>query len=57
MKIYSIEVIMEKISLKIRLMYSEMSKSEKQIADWISENPGQIISLSFVELAEKCKCS
>ena len=48
---------MEKISLKIRLMYSEMSKSEKQIADWISENPGQIISLSIVELAEKCKCS
>ena len=48
---------MEKISLQIRLMYSEMSKSEKQIADWIGENPGQIISLSIVELAEKCQCS
>ena len=48
---------MEKTSLQIRLIYDEMSKSEKQIADWIGENPGQIISLSIVELAEKCHCS
>ena len=48
---------MEKISLKMRLIYDEMSKSEKQIADWISENPDKIISLSIVELAEKCRCS
>lgn len=48
---------MEKTSLKIQLMYNEMSKSEKRICDWISENPGKIISLSIVELAEKCHCS
>jgi len=48
---------MEKTSLKIQLMYSEMSKSEKLIADWISENPRELISLSIVELAEKCRCS
>lgn len=48
---------MEKTSLKIQLMYSEMSKSEKLIADWIRENPGELISLSIVELAEKCRCS
>jgi len=48
---------MDKISLKIKLMYDEMGKAEKQIADWIGMNPGKIISLSIVELAEQCRCS
>ncbi len=48
---------MDKISLNIKILYSEMGKTEKQIADWIFENPGKIISLSIVELAEQCKCS
>ena len=48
---------MEKISLKIKMLYNEMGKAEKQIADWIMENPGKIISLSIIELAENCKCS
>ncbi len=48
---------MGKISLKIKLLYSEMGKAEKQIADWINANPGKIISLSIVELAEQCNCS
>ena len=48
---------MEKTSLNIKLKYTEMGKAEKQIADWIFENPGKIISLSIVELAELCKCS
>ncbi len=47
---------MDKISLNIKLHYDEMGKAEKQIADWIFENPGKIISLSIVELAEQCKC-
>ena len=47
---------MEKTSLKIKMLYNEMGKAEKQIADWIMENPGKIISLSIVELAEQCKC-
>ena len=29
----------------------------KRIADWIEAHPGEIISLSIVELAEKCDCS
>lgn len=33
-----------------------MGKAEKKIADWIFENPGKIISLSIVELAELCNC-
>lgn len=48
---------MDKISLNIKMQYSKMAKAEKQIADWIFENPGKIISLSIVELAEKCGCS
>jgi DNA-binding MurR/RpiR family transcriptional regulator len=48
---------MDKVSLKIKLIYDKLGKAEKQIADWIIENPRKIISLSIVELAEKCKCS
>ena len=48
---------MDKISIKIRLLYNEMGKAEKQVADWIEANPGKIISLSIVELAEQCRCS
>ena len=48
---------MEKISLNIKMLYNDMGKAEKQIADWIFANPGKIISLSIVELAELCKCS
>ena len=47
---------MDKISLKIKLLYESMGKAEKRIADWIFENPKKIISLSIIELAEKCKC-
>lgn len=43
--------------LKIQLYYNDMSKAEKRIADWLRENPGEIISLSIVELAEKCRSS
>ncbi len=48
---------MEKTLLNIKMLYDEMGKAEKQIADWIENNPGKIISLSIVELAEQCKCS
>ena len=48
---------MDKISIKMKLLYGEMGKAEKQIADWIQQNPGKIISLSIVELAELCRCS
>ena len=48
---------MNKTSLNIKILYDEMGKAEKQIADWIEQNPGKIISLSIVELAEQCKCS
>ena len=47
---------MDTISLQIKLLYDKMGKAEKKIADWIFENPGEIISLSIVELAEQCRC-
>lgn len=47
---------MDRISLQIKLKYDKMGKTEKRIADWIFENPGKIISLSIVELAEQCEC-
>ena len=48
---------MDKTSLKIKALYSSMSRSDKQIADWINKNPGKIISLSIVDLSEECGCS
>lgn len=47
---------MDKTTLNIKLLYDKMGKAEKHIADWILDNPGEIISLSIVELAEKCGC-
>lgn len=47
---------MDKFSLKIKLMYDNFGKAEKRIADWIFNNPGKMISLSIVELAELCNC-
>ena len=48
---------MDKVSLKIKMLYNTLGNAEKKIADWIFQNPGKIISLSIVELAEQCKCS
>ena len=39
------------------MLYNTFGAAEKKIADWIAQNPGKIISLSIVELAEQCKCS
>ena len=47
---------MDRISLKIKLLYDKMGKAEKRIADWLFENSGDIISLSIIELAEQCDC-
>ena len=48
---------MDKTSLNIRLCYPDMGKAEKRIADWLSENPGEILPLSIVDLADRCGCS
>ncbi|MDD6308869.1 MAG: MurR/RpiR family transcriptional regulator [Clostridia bacterium] len=48
---------MNKTSLRMKATYQNMTKSEKKIADWLLENPGEIIPLSITELADKCGCS
>jgi len=48
--------IMDKTTLNIKIMYDRMGKAEKRIADWLMENPGGIIPLSIIDLAEKCNC-
>lgn len=47
---------MESILLKIKASYSEMGGSERKIADWITVNFQDIISLSISELANNCGC-
>ena len=48
---------MERTSLQIKVLYDEMGRAEKKIADWILENPGKLIPLSISELADECDCS
>ena len=48
---------MDRVSLKIKMLYNTLGAAEKKIADWIEQNPGKIISYSIVDLAEQCKCS
>ena len=47
---------MNKTSLQIKVLYEEMGKAEKRIADWILSNPGGLIPLSISELADQCGC-
>lgn len=43
--------------LNIKLLYKKLGKSEKKIADWLFENPNEILPLSIVDLADRCGCS
>lgn len=47
---------MNKTTLNIKVLYEKMGKAERRIADWLLGNPGEIIPLSIVELAERCAC-
>ena len=47
---------MDKTMLNIKIMYDKMGSAEKRIADWLMENPGGIIPLSIIDLAERCSC-
>ncbi len=47
---------MDKTTLNIKVLYDKMGKAERRIADWLLDNPGEIIPLSIVELAERCGC-
>lgn len=47
---------MESILTKIHNLYPQMGRSEKKIADWISKNFQDILTLSISQLAEQCEC-
>ena len=48
---------MNKIILKTQLLYSEMGKSEKKVADWLLRHSEEAIKLSIIELSEKTGAS
>ncbi len=48
---------MGKIILDIKINYEAFSKSEKKIADFLMENPNNLLPLYITELAEKCDTS
>ena len=48
---------MDKTTLNIKIMYNKIGKAEKRIADWLLSNPGELLPLSIVDLADKCGCS
>lgn len=45
-----------KTILNIKILYSDMGKAEKKIAEFLMEKPDRILPLSITELAEKCGC-
>ena len=48
---------MDRTMLKIQMLYDEMGKSEKKVADFIISHPSELLPLSITELAEKSKSS
>lgn len=48
---------MNQTILKAQLLYKDMGKSERKIADWLIAHPGGDLPLSITELAEKCGSS
>lgn len=48
---------MNKIILNIQVLYNDMGKAEKKVADWILDHPNELLPLSIVELAERSESS
>ena len=48
---------MSKTVLNIKIHYESFSKSERKIANFLMQNPNQILPLYITELAEKCETS
>ncbi|MFO7154053.1 MAG: MurR/RpiR family transcriptional regulator [Caldicoprobacter oshimai] len=42
------------VILKIRSVYNSLTKAEKKVADYVLENPEEVIYLSITELSERC---
>lgn len=48
---------MDKTLLKIQVLYNDMGKSEKKIADYILSDPGALLPLSITDLADRSQSS
>ena len=48
---------MNRTLLQAQLMYDEMGKSEKRVADWLFSHSGEVLPLSISDLASKCESS
>lgn len=54
--IFVFEVFMKSIYNEMHHLYDEMGKAEKRIADYILNDPQNIIGMSISDLAENCNC-
>ena len=41
--------------LDIQLLYNQLTKTEKKIADYVTKNANQVLFMSITELADACK--
>lgn len=48
---------MNRTLLQAQLMYGDMGKSEKKVADWLFSHSGEVLPYSITELASKCESS
>ena len=48
---------MNRTLLKAQLLYDEMGKSEKRIADFLLSHSGEVLPYTITELAERCESS
>ena len=48
---------MNRTLLQAQLMYNDMGRSEKRVADWLFSHPGEVLPYSITDLASKCDSS
>ncbi len=48
---------MNKILLKMKIKYESLSKSEKQVADYLMDNPVNVLPMHITDLARECNTS
>ena len=49
--------ILNRTLLQAQLMYDEMGRSEKKVADWLFSHSGEVLPYSITDLASKCESS
>ncbi|MBR2444621.1 MAG: MurR/RpiR family transcriptional regulator [Clostridia bacterium] len=48
---------MNRTLLQAQLMYDDMGRSEKKVADWLFSHSGEVLPYSITDLASKCESS